>query len=163
MATDRKILNKKYREKHKEEIKNWEKKIGYKKTYIPGSYLDRIEKAYGKKEAKEWENLHPSCIKWVKINMNNIEQSKEYNKKIEQSKEYNKKIFLWIVDYFFFNDRIPTLEEIGREFNFTRERARQKIGQMVRDGWIIKKGKGKSGAYFPSLKAIDKIIYEQEN
>ena len=159
MATDRKILNKKYREKHKEEIKNWEKKIGYKKTYIPGSYLDRIEKAYGKKEAKEWENLHPSCIKWVKINMNNI----------EQSKEYNKKIFLWIVDYFFFNDRMPTLEEIGREFNFTRERARQKIGQMVRDGWIIKKGKGKSGAYFPSLKAIDKIkygkskIYEQEN
>jgi len=76
---------------------------------------------------------------------------------IEQSKEYNKKIFLWIVDYFFFNDRMPTLEEIGREFNFTRERARQKIGQMVRDGWIIKKGKGKSGAYFPSLKAIDKI------
>ena len=69
MATDRKILNKKYREKHKEEIKKWEKKIGYKKTYIPGSYLDRIEKAYGKKEAKEWENLHPSCIKWVKINM----------------------------------------------------------------------------------------------
>jgi len=159
MATDRKILNKKYREKHKEEIKNWEKKIGYKKTYIPGSYLDRIEKAYGKKEAKEWENLHPNCIKWVKINMNNI----------EQSKEYNKKIFLWIVDYFFFNDRMPTLEKIGREFNFTRERARQKIGQMVRDGWIIKKGKGKSGAYFPSLKAIDKIkygkskIYEQEN
>lgn len=149
MATDRKILNKKYREKHKEEIKNWEKKIGYKKTYIPGSYLDRIEKAYGKKEAKEWENLHPNCIKWVKINMNNI----------EQSKEYNKKIFLWIVDYFFFNDRMPTLEEIGREFNFTRERARQKIGQMVRDGWIIKKGKGKSGAYFPSLKAIDKIKY----
>ena len=149
MATDRKILNKKYREKHKEEIKNWEKKIGYKKTYIPGSYLDRIEKAYGKKEAKEWENLHPNCIKWVKINMNNI----------EQSKEYNKKIFLWIVDYFFFDDRMPTLEEIGREFNFTRERARQKIGQMVRDGWIIKKGKGKSGAYFPSLKVIDKIKY----
>ncbi len=147
MATDRKILNKKYREKHKEEIKNWEKKIGYKKTYIPGSYLDLVAKAYGKKEAKEWENLHPNCIKWVKINMNNI----------EQSKEYNKKIFLWIVDYFFFNDRMPTLEEIGREFNFTRERARQKIGQMVRDGWIIKKGKGKSGAYFPSLKAIDKI------
>ncbi len=40
MATDRKILNKKYREKHKEEIKKWEKKIGYKKTYIPGSYLE---------------------------------------------------------------------------------------------------------------------------
>jgi len=25
---------------------------------------------------------------------------------------------------------------------------------MVKDGWIIKRGKGKAGAYFPSLKTI---------
>ncbi len=73
---------------------------------------------------------------------------------IQKSKEYNKKIFLWIVNYFEDNNKIPTLEEIGKAFNFSRERARQKMAQMVRDGWIIKKGKGRAGAYFPSLKTI---------
>ncbi len=67
MATDRKILNKKYREKHKEEIKKWEKKIGYKKTYVPGSYLDLVAKAYGDEEAKKWENYYKDCIIWKKI------------------------------------------------------------------------------------------------
>ncbi len=78
-------------------------------------------------------------------------------------KENNKKIFLWIVDYFLYYDRMPTLAEIGRQFNFTRERARQKMEKMVKYGWIIKKGKGKSGAYFPSLKAIDKLKYGKSN
>jgi len=43
---------------------------------------------------------------------------------IQQRKEYNKIIFLWIVNYFEENNKIPILEEIGKAFNFSRERAR---------------------------------------
>ncbi|HOV88788.1 MAG TPA: hypothetical protein PLB74_01865 [Candidatus Paceibacterota bacterium] len=46
---------------------------------------------------------------------------------IQQRKEYNEKIFSWIVDYFEENNKMPTLEEISKAFNFTRERARQKM------------------------------------
>jgi len=88
-------------------------------------------------------------------------EKNKMNNQIEQSKENNKKIFLWIVDYFEENNKMPTLEEIGRQFNFTRERARQKMEKMVKYGWIIKKGKGKAGAYFPSLKAIKKLKVEK--
>ena len=79
------------------------------------------------------------------------------NKLIEERKKTNKKIYSWIVDYLMKNGEMPTYEEIGKRFHFSKERARQKLLQLQDEGYLIKVGRKWRKGYTFTSAAIFKI------
>ncbi len=70
-------------------------------------------------------------------------------------KENYKEIYLFIINYLAEKGEVPTLQQIGDEFKFSRENARQMISRMIKLGYLIPR-KIHQRRYFP-LVVVDII------
>ncbi|MFA5442058.1 MAG: hypothetical protein WC288_01970 [Candidatus Paceibacterota bacterium] len=59
----------------------------------------------------------------------------------EQAKERDKEIFNWILSIYRIAGKFPTLQEMAQTFGFSKERARQRMERLVKDGYIFKNRK----------------------
>jgi len=62
----------------------------------------------------------------------------------------DEKIYRFYIDFLFRKGRVPTLEEVGEEFGFTRQRAGQILERLNREGYLLKLKKYHS-PYYPDL------------
>lgn len=49
-----------------------------------------------------------------------------------------KEIYQFCLNFLAENGKLPTLEEIGKEFGFTRARAGQLLQRLEKDGYVLK-------------------------
>jgi len=56
----------------------------------------------------------------------------------EQSKKRNEEIFNWILSIYRIANKMPTLQEMGQTFHFSKERARQIMERLVKEGYLFK-------------------------
>jgi len=82
----------------------------------------------------------------------------------------DKKYYRFYVDFLFNKGRVPTLEEFGKEFGFTRQRAGQILERLHKEGYLVKLRRYHK-PYYPDLifKGRNNISlnkkqnYEQQN
>jgi len=75
--------------------------------------------------------------KTIKIK-NNMKNKYKAVLRSEIKKKNNDRVFNFILNFFLKNGMMPTLQEIGEEFNFTRERARMISERLVEEKRLIK-------------------------
>ncbi len=51
--------------------------------------------------------------------------------------ENYRQIYMFILDELKDKGEVPTLQDIGDEFKFSRENARQKINRMIKQGYLM--------------------------
>ncbi len=59
-------------------------------------------------------------------------------KRTQQRIERDKKIYQWYLNFVVKNGRAPTLKEIGNSHNISRERARQLLERLEKQGYLIR-------------------------
>jgi DNA-binding Lrp family transcriptional regulator len=69
-------------------------------------------------------------------------------------KKADREIFKFIIAYYIDNAKFPTLAEIGNNFNFSRERARQRLERIEKEG-LIKKIPNKRRNFELTEKALN--------
>ena len=67
----------------------------------------------------------------------------------DKTKEY----LNYYIDYIKQNDKPPTTTEFSNTFGFTRERGRQIVERMVKDGFMYKLKNGQR-KYYPNIKYV---------
>jgi len=92
--------------------------------------------------------------------MSSVQQPQQ-NKDLEESrkhvlkrKERQKEIYKWILDFLAQNGRFPIGREIGKQFHFSRERARVIMDNLQDDGYILKGKKFKTQEYLLKINPI---------
>ncbi len=72
--------------------------------------------------------------------------------------ENYRQIYMFILNELKNKGQVPTLQEIGNEFKFSRENARQKINRMIKHGYLIPK-KLHQRRYYPLVvpELIEKL------
>jgi hypothetical protein len=84
----------------------------------------------------------------------------------------DRKYYRFYIDFLFKKGRVPTLEEFGKEFGFSRQRAGQILERLNKEGYLLKLRKYHS-PYYPDLLSgygdnkgriinLDKKNYEQQ-
>ncbi len=68
----------------------------------------------------------------------------------EKRKQLHWEIYQYYLSYLMDHGKPPLLEEIGKKFNFTRQRAHQVIIAMEREGYIVKTDKP-TRTYYPII------------
>ena len=114
-----------------------------KKSYLPKVVKVKCrecQKAYFKRKdsLKEWKGYCWDCSK------------KRPTQGTLQWRIRAKKIYSFYLNFLFRKGRCPTLEEIGKEFNFTKSRAGQILKKMAEEGYLLKLDRYHS-AYIPDL------------
>jgi len=67
------------------------------------------------------------------------------------------KYYKYYLDFVMNNGKSPTTTEFSNNFGFTRERGRQILNNMVKEGYMLKLDKG-SAKYYPSINFIEKYV-----
>lgn len=84
------------------------------------------------------------------------------NKLKKKRIEENRRMYLWILEYIAKHGKMPTLKEIGDAFGFSKERARQRLEQLIELGYLIKVKRGWRMSYSLHFQRIAELILNQK-
>jgi len=59
----------------------------------------------------------------------------------KEARNRDREFFNWVLLYYRVNGKMPTLSEMARTYHFTKERARQIMERLVKDGYLFKNKK----------------------